>query len=219
MSLHENFGKGNKDANANLTANDVVYTPREIARQMIAFYSEDLWNDFRFWFLDRTKMPSLGNNRGLVVLDPCRGDGAFYDQYPSYCQKEWCEITDGRDFFDWNVKVDWIITNPPYSIYEEFCKKAFEIADNVCFLVPLSKVVSSLGRIQATMDYGGFVSIHIIGASQCGFPFGFPAAAVHMKRGYEGKTEIKMWQDKTQRSLLDYASIVDEDEEAYKYSV
>ena len=39
MTLHENFGKGNKDANENLTANDVVYTPREIARQMIAFYT------------------------------------------------------------------------------------------------------------------------------------------------------------------------------------
>ncbi len=203
MSLHENFGKGNRDANENLTANDVVYTPREIARQMIAFY--DLKDNDR-------------------VLDPCAGDGAFFDQYPKHILAKFrMEITEGLDFFDWNTnsspKIDWIITNPPYSIYEEFCHKAFEVADNVCFLVPLSKVVSSLGRIQATMDYGGFVSIHIIGASQCGFPFGFPAAAVHMKRGYEGKTEIKMWEDKTQRSLLDYASVVDEDEEAYKYSV
>ena len=188
MTLHENFGKGNTDANINLTANDVVYTPREIARQMIAFY--DLKEDDR-------------------ILDPCAGDGAFFDQYPKHILAKYrMEITEGLDFFDWDVssspKIDWIITNPPYSIYEEFCQKAFEVADNVCFLVPLSKVVSSLGRIQSIMDYGGFVSIHIIGASKCGFPFGFPAAAVHMKRGYEGETIIKMWEDTSQKNLLDF---------------
>jgi|TARA_R100000479_G_C6353908_1_gene190340 hypothetical protein len=198
VSLHENFGKGNKDANPTLTANDIVYTPRDIARQMIAFYTGNLVREFG------PEVGGISQIKHDVVLDPCRGDGSFYDQYPDYCTKDWCEITDGRDFFDWDKQVDWIITNPPYSIYEEFCQKAFEVADNVCFLVPLSKIVSSLGRIQSIMDYGGFVSIHIIGASKCGFPFGFPAAAVHMKRGYQGKTEIKMWEDRTQRSLLDF---------------
>ncbi len=180
MTLHENFGKGNKNANPNLTANDVVYTPREIARQMIGFYN--LTEDDR-------------------VLDPCAGDGSFFDQYPKHILGKYrMEITEGLDFFDWDVSssphINWIITNPPYSIYEEFAKKAFEVADNVCFLVPLSKIVSSLGRIQSIMDYGGFVSIHIIGASKCGFPFGFPAAAVHMKRGYEGETKIKILHQK-----------------------
>ena len=189
MSLHENFGSGNADANPDLKPNDMVMTPRHIAKQMIAFYTEDLLRDYR------PKMFGLRKGeRGFVVLDPCRGDGAFYDQYPVKT-KDWCEITEGRDFFDWPYKVDWIITNPPYSIFPQFLEKCFEVADNVALLIPLAKLVSSLKRINMVMDYGGIVSMRIIGASKCGFPFGFPAAAIHMKRGYDGKTLIEMWPD------------------------
>jgi hypothetical protein len=174
MSLHENFGSGNADANPDLKPNDLVMTPRHIAKQMIAFY------DFT-------------EKRSTTILDPCRGTGAFYDQYPDHCVKYWCEITEGRDFFDWPHKVDWIITNPPYSIFPQFLEKCFEVADNVALLIPLAKLVSSLKRINMVMDYGGIVSMRIIGASKCGFPFGFPAAAIHMKRGYDGNTLIEMW--------------------------
>ena len=176
MSLHENFGSGNTDANPDLKPNDMVMTPRHIAKQMIDYY--DKWHDLS----------------GRVLLDPCRGDGAFYDQYPNHCTKEWCEITEGRDFFDWPYKVDWIITNPPYSIFPQFLEKCFEVADNVALLIPLAKLVSSLKRIKMVMDYGNIESIRIIGASKCGFPFGFPAAAIHMRRGTPGTTYIKMWE-------------------------
>ena len=176
MSLHENFGSGNADANPDLKPNDMVMTPRHIAKQMIDYYAE--WYDLS----------------ERVLLDPCRGDGAFYDQYPDYCTKDWCEITEGRDFFDWPYKVDWIITNPPYSIFPQFLEKCFEVADNVALLIPLAKLVSSLKRINMVMDYGNIESIRIIGASKCGFPFGFPAAAIHMKRGTPGTTYIKMWE-------------------------
>ena len=174
MSLHENFGSGNTDANPDLKPNDLVMTPRHIAKQMIDLYNSSL--------------PS-----GTTILDPCRGDGAFYDQYYDWCMKDWCEITEGRDFFDWPYKVDWIITNPPYSIFPQFLEKCFEVADNVALLIPVAKLVSSLKRINTVMDYGGIVSMRIIGASKCGFPFGFPAAAIHMKRGYDGNTLIEMW--------------------------
>ena len=174
MSLHENFGSGNADANPDLKPNDMVMTPRHIAKQMIDFYTIPL---------------------RATMLDPCRGDGAFYHQYPSRAgvNRDWCEITEGRDFFDWPYKVDWIITNPPYSIFPQFLEKCFEVADNVALLIPLAKLVSSLKRINMVMDYGGIVSMRVIGASKCGFPFGFPAAAIHMKRGYEGNTLIEMW--------------------------
>lgn len=174
VSLHENFGSGNTDANPDLKPNDMVMTPRHIAKQMIDFYKSEI-------------------TFASVILDPCRGTGAFYDQYPDYCRKDWCEITEGRDFFDWPYKVDWIITNPPYSIFPQFLEKCFEVADNVALLIPLAKLVSSLKRINMVMDYGGIVSMRVIGASKCGFPFGFPAAAVHMKRGYDGNTLIEMW--------------------------
>ena len=34
-------------------------------------------------------------------LDPCRGEGAFYDLLPT-ASSEWCEIEQGRDFYAWS---------------------------------------------------------------------------------------------------------------------
>jgi len=171
--LHEGFGYGNTDANPELKPNDVVLTPRRVAKEMIDGYD----------------IPA-----GATILDPCKGDGAFLDQYPGDCETDWCEITEGRDFFDYQGRVDWIITNPPYSIIEEFMAKCFEVADDVALLIPMSKWVSSLRRIRAVLAFGNVVSIRIISASRCGFPFGFPACALHIRRGYDGPTEIREWE-------------------------
>ena len=88
------------------------------------------------------------------MLEPCRGDGAFYKAMQEYNHAlkglsvevedvDWCEISEGKDFFDYNGKVDWIITNPPYSIFDDFLDKAFEVADNVVMFVPFSKLFKS----------------------------------------------------------------------------
>ena len=148
---------------------DKVYTPDNIAKEIIA------------------KFDITGK-----VLDAFRGKGAFYDNYPADVIKDWCEIDNGKDFFAYNERVDWIITNPPYSIYDEVMEHSFEIADNIVYLVPLSKVVSSLGRIRKIKEFGGVPYIYITGASRCGFPFGFPVCAIHIKRGYEGNTKIEV---------------------------
>ncbi len=83
VSLHENFGSGNTDANPDLKPNDMVMTPRHIAKQMIDFYHIHEYER---------------------VLDPCAGSNAFFDQYPSHILGKWrMEITEGLDFFGWNV--------------------------------------------------------------------------------------------------------------------
>ena len=56
----------------------------------------------------------------------------------------------------------------------------------------MSKAFSSLKRIKNLLNYGNIYSIHIVGASKCGFPFGFPACSLYMKRNYKGKTKILM---------------------------
>lgn len=94
---------------------DIVYTPDYVAKNII-----------------ETLRPT-----GLC-LDPCKGDGAFYKYMPD--KAEYCEIREGKDFFDYNKKVNWVIGNPPYSIFEEFLRKSFEISDNVSFLIPTNKV-------------------------------------------------------------------------------
>ena len=170
--LTEKFGYG-KGLRTGKKANDKVYTPLPIAAKVIDLF------------------PLHGK-----VLDPFRGGGAFYDQIPDYkgmdyITKDWCEIEVGRDFFDYADKVDWIISNPPYSILDDVLEHSFEIADNVAYLLPLSKVFTSLRRIRGILNYGNIREIHILSSSKCGFPFGFPACAIWLQKGYKGDTKIK----------------------------
>ena len=148
-----------------LNPNDIVFTPEPIAKKVCSLF------------------PISGR-----VLEPCKGEGAFLKYLPE--GTEWCEITEDRDFMSWHEKVDWIVTNPPYSSFDKFLQHAFDVADNVVFLVPLAKVFKSMGTLKRVDEYGGIVSMWIIAAGRCGFPFGFPAAAIYFKRDYKGFTKI-----------------------------
>lgn len=150
--------------------NDKCMTPPEIARKLINLLPVD----------------ALGS-----VLDPFLGDGAFWANIPSL-DVDWCEIDRGIDFFDYIRHVDWIISNPPYSIFDAVLDHSFELADNVAYLVPLSKIFSSMGRIRKWKKYGNIKNIWIMSASKCGFPFGFPAAFVWWEKDYKGQTEISL---------------------------
>jgi len=147
------------------TASDTVQTPVWLARMIVSVFSP----------------------HGLI-LEPCRGRGNIYGELP--VPKEWCEITEGRDFFDYHTKVDWIITNPPFSIYDRFLEHCFEVAENVVLLVPIAKAFKSM-RVERMVDkYGGLKTIWLIGSgTKCGFAFGFPTGCLYYQRGYKGKIE------------------------------
>ena len=148
------------------TPNDVVHTPAQAARWIVNRYAP----------------------KGLC-LEPCRGGDAFWRELPE--PKEWCEIEQGRDFLAWNGRADWIITNPPFSIYDLFLSKAFECADNIVFLTPLQKVFKSRKMDDKLTAYGGIKEIVMMGGGGClGFPFGFPCGCIYFKRGYSGPTDI-----------------------------
>ena len=63
---------------------DVFYTPAEIAVMMV-------------------EMAELKPDD--IVLEPCRGGGMIYKLIPDYCTKEWCEVAEGRDFFEYTGHV------------------------------------------------------------------------------------------------------------------
>lgn len=145
------------------TASDTVQTPIDVAKMIVSFF-----------------VP-----QGLV-LEPCKGDGNIYNELPE--PKEWCEIKDGKNFFDYRTEVDWIITNPPYSIYDKFLAHCFELADNVVLLTPIAKAFKSMKIERLVDEYGGLKLIWLIGSgTRCGFAFGFPTGCLYYQRGYKGK--------------------------------
>jgi hypothetical protein len=147
---------------------DIVYTPEGVASDIIKRL-----------------------NPGGLCLDPCKGDGAFFKHLPF--GSDYCEIREGKDFFDYAKKVDWIIGNPPYSIFEQFLSKAFELSDNVSFLVPTNKIFQRQIIMDRINRYGGIKSMIVYGSgSLIDFPFGFSVGNFHFQRDYKGNCEIIM---------------------------
>lgn len=146
------------------TPKDVVYTPSELARDVVAFFQ-----------------PSG------VCLDPCRGDGAFYDLLPT--GREWCEIEQGRDFYAWSEPVDWIVSNPPFSNLLAWVRHSFTVAKDIVYLMPSHRVFASATFLDDLFEWGGVVHIRRYGTgTQWGFPFGHALSAVHYRAGYSGST-------------------------------
>lgn len=61
-------------------------------------------------------------------LEPFRGGGAFSQHLPD--GSDWCEISEGKDFFDFHERVDWLITNPPFSIMTKVFEHAFKLTSS-----------------------------------------------------------------------------------------
>lgn len=51
-----------------------------------------------------------------VLCEPFRGEGAFYNAYPTANPKLWAEIRQGVDYQDISGAYDWVITNPPFRL-------------------------------------------------------------------------------------------------------
>jgi hypothetical protein len=90
-----------------LRKKDRFYTPRELAKELI------------------TLVPFKNDD---FLFDPCLGKGAFFDNYPIENKKDFCEIDLDKDFFEFEGKVDWCISNPPYSLLDNWFKKTCEIS-------------------------------------------------------------------------------------------
>lgn len=141
---------------------DVVYTPRWLARAIIDHFQPT----------------------GLC-LDPCMGDGAFYDQLPH--PRLWAEIEEGADFFAWSTPVDWAIGNPPYSCLLAWLRYSFMVANDIVYLMPVHRVVASYQFLQELNRWGGIKEIVVIGTGHhVGFPFGHCLGAVHYSKGWNG---------------------------------
>ena len=154
---------------AHVNKNDVTFTPDWLAE----------------------KICSMFDIKGKV-LEPCKGEGVFMQYLPE--GTEWCEITEGRNFYDYDKKVDWIVTNPPYSDFNRFLEHSFNLGENIVLLVPVAKMFKSMGTMKSIFDYGGIVSCHILSGGKAGFPFGFPVGVYYLKRGYKRETKFRLFE-------------------------
>lgn len=69
-------------------------------------------------------------------VDPFRHTGRYYNNYPPYVQKDWCEITQGRDAFEYDYKDAVVVSNPPYSILSKLLEKmSADKASVISFLI------------------------------------------------------------------------------------
>tara|TARA_R100000734_G_C3319038_1_gene114112 strand:+ start:3378 stop:3920 length:543 start_codon:yes stop_codon:yes gene_type:complete len=105
---------------------------------------------------------------GDKVLEPCKGTGAFYNNFPDRCENHWCEINEGKNFFDFTTKVDYIISNPPFvprKLFWDFMEHSMTICNKeIWWLINLSSLnVFTPKRLEIMKDKGFFINrIHIV---------------------------------------------------------
>jgi hypothetical protein len=150
--------------------NDDIQTPGYLANQIVKHFLPliDVKNDF--------------------VLEPCAGRGAFVRAFKASGIKNitTCEIKNGRDFFDYDQRVDWIITNPPFSQMREFLKHSYEIASNVVFLTFTTHVLGMKARLQDMNDARwGIKELLCVPTPPKPWPqSGFQVCAAHLRKGW-----------------------------------
>lgn len=170
--------------NRNYVSNDEVQTPRELARRLVEHFQP----------------------QGRI-LEPCRGEGAFFDLLPG---ADWCEINEGRDFLAAradaptpgelplgepaprlaHVHYDWIITNPPWSKIRPFLQKSMSLADHVVFLLTINHMWTK-ARVRDVDEAGFGLKEIVLVDMPPSFPqSGFQLGAVYVARGWTGDIRL-----------------------------
>jgi len=143
--------------NRNYKSDDVVMTPEYLAA--------DLVNHF---------------NPVGYGLEPCKGTGNILKYLP---QADWCEITEGRDFYDYNKKVDYVFTNPPWSQIRNFLLHCYDITDNIYVLITINHIFTK-ARLRDMKEKGFSIrEIYCVDTPK-NFPAtGFQLAMIHITKG------------------------------------
>lgn len=149
-------------ANQNYVSNDVVMTPIPLAERLVSHFKP--------------------TGKGL---EPCCGCGNIL-QFLS--DSDWCEISLGRDFFDYNEKVDFVFTNPPWSKFRAFLKHAMEISDEIYVLITVNHLWTK-ARLKDISSHGfGIKEICLVDTPREFPQTGFQLGMIHLSRNYRNGT-------------------------------
>jgi type I restriction-modification system DNA methylase subunit len=139
MSKNNNVGSQFSNIKNRKNPNDKIYTPKSVALKMI-------------------ELCEITEN--MTVLDPSRGGGIFYDNLPK-CNKDYCEIEEGKDFFEYNKKVDLIIGNPPFSLWNKWIDHTMKLTNKFCYIMGCLNFSDK--RIRYIIDNGfGITKMHLL---------------------------------------------------------
>lgn len=150
------------------TPNDVFITPLKLAKcniDMIEYNKEDIW------------------------YDPFKNNGSYYNQFPND-NKIWSEIIDGKDFFEFNEKVDIICSNPPYSMIDKVLEKSVSLNPRIIsYLIGVNNLTAK--RIEFMESRGYYIT------------------KLHMCKVFKwyGMSMIVVW-EKDKKSIIGYDRVV-----------
>lgn len=155
-------------------ANDVFITPLGLAKKHIDIVMRyDRETGLRPWY------------------DPFKNSGSYYNQYPTD-NKVYSEILEGKDFFDYNLPVDVICSNPPYSMIDRVLEQSVSLQPRIIsYLIGVNNLTCK--RLEF-MEANGYILVNI-----------------HMCKVFEwyGMSFIVTWvKDKSAVRCLDYDRIV-----------
>ncbi len=154
--------------NRDYNSNDRVMTPPELCDLVVNYFEP----------------------RG-IVLEPFCGSGNFRHALSRYATSlSWCEIDEGRDFFEYSMRCDWIVTNPPWSRISDALRHSCELADNIVFLQTVNHIFTTCR--ERIVREAGFALKEIFYVDwPKEFPkSGFLLGAVHWQKGYKGDVKI-----------------------------
>ncbi len=149
MSKVWDYKSNNNDKLAKKVIKDptIVMTKPDMARNLIALV------DFK---------------DGDRVIDPCRGDGAFYDNLPDNVIKSYCEINENKDYLEHKDKVDITLSNPPFvprKLFWNFMQVAMDTTDReIYWLINMCSLnVFTPKRLLEMKDKNWFINhFHIV---------------------------------------------------------
>lgn len=120
------------------------------------------------------------------ILDPCRGTGAFYNNFNTDT-KDWCELAENKDFFTYSKKVDWIITNPPWSKIQKFLEHGMTISKNIVYLTTINHYTTKRRIRDMISARFSLKEIYCVATPKKEFPqLGFQLGAIHTQKDWDG---------------------------------
>lgn len=161
---------------------DKVFTPAGLARQLIA---------------------ATPFKEGQTLLDPAKGHGAFYDNFPLENLTSWAEIGEKKDFFHVQTKYDWLITNPPFSNLKKWLLHSCLISQaGFAYIIPLHGLTEH--RVRACAELGFNITSLTVIKNPTKWELGFAMAWVVWEKTPEKNIGVLNPPKGQQTSLADF---------------